>query len=531
LLSMATLANYGIGYMLHISKDGMQIGVPIRPDLKTLFPGAQVLTTGGYNHLVLPNIIDVTRLLRNMGVDAPAPVLSQYAFPHQPSKPPFDVQRKTVAMLTMNKRSYVLNGMGTGKTKAAIWAFDYLKQTKNVNKMLVVAPLSTLNFVWMREVFEICPHLKTVVLHGSKAKRLERLAEDADIYIINHDGIKVMYSDLMARTDIDMLCVDEISEFRNSMSAKTKVLARISARMVYAFGMTGSPTPKEPTDVYGQAKIITPSTVGQYFGRWRDTMMVKVSNFKWVPRPDAVGKAFAALQPAVRYTLEDVMELPEVVERAIEVPMGVKQAEVYSKMVAHSKFMIAAGEVTASNAGVLVTKLLQIALGYVYDNHKAVIKLDNDARLDRMIDDVHACADKVIIFVPYIHALKGIMERLTKDGIDCVHVSGDTPQGKRSEIFNLFQNTNKYKVLAAHPRCMSHGLTLTAATLIIWFGPVLSLDTFLQANARISRVGQKKKQLIHSYYGSLQEKKIINMLRGRQIVQNKLLDLFEEDSE
>lgn len=517
--------------MLHISKDGSIIGVPLRADLKTLFPGANILATPPFNHILLPNLNDTVRLLRNMGMEAPAPVLSRYNFPHAFGKPPFVVQKKTVAMLSMFQRSYVLNGMGTGKTAAAIWAYDYLKITQHVKKMLVVAPLSTLDVVWSAEVFSVCPHLRTAVLHGSKEKRLKLLAGDYDIYIINHDGISVILKELMARKDIDMLCIDEISKFRNNRSVKTKQLTKLAARMTFAFGMTGSPTPKEPTDVYGQAKIITPDRVPDFFNRFRESLMFRVSQFKWVPKPDAVEKAFNCLQPAVRYTLDDVVELPELIEREIPLAMGPKQNNVYHKMMLHSRVLVANGDVTAVNAGALVNKLLQIATGYVYDSQRRVVALDNDNRLDRLVDDIDACSEKVIVFVPYIHALDGIMARLKKEHIDCVQVSGSTPIKKRSEIFTLFQQSTKYKVIVAHPDCMSHGLTLTAATLIIWFSPTMSLETFDQANARIRRVGQKLKQLIHMYVGSPIEKKVYRMLRGRQNVQSKLLELFEESSE
>lgn len=518
--------------MIHISKDGSIIGVPYRPDLNTLFPGAKILSSTGYNHILLPNLNDTVRLLRNMGLpDVPAPVLSRYSFPHQPGKPPFDVQKKTVALLTMNQRSYVLNSMGTGKTACAIWAFDYLLCNKLANKMLIVAPLSTLDFVWRAEVFSVCPHLRVAVLHGSKEKRLKLLAEDHDIYIINHDGVSVILKDLMAKTDIDMMCIDEISKYRNNRSLKTKMMTKLAAKMTWAFGMTGSPTPKEPTDVYGQAKIITPDRVPPFFNRFRESLMLKVSNFKWVPKADSVEKAFDCLQPAVRYTLDDVVELPELIEREIEVDMGKKQQNVYDKMVLHSRVLVANGDVTAVNAGALVNKLLQISTGYVYDSQRRVVALDNDKRLDRLVDDIDACSEKVIVFVPYIHALDGIMERLKKEHIDAVQVSGATPAGKRSQIFNLFQNTTKYKVIVAHPTCMSHGLTLTAATLVIWFSPVMSLETFEQANARIRRVGQKLKQLIHMYVGSKIERKMYRMLRQRHNVQSKLLELFEESSE
>lgn len=517
--------------MIHVSAKHKMLGVPMRPDLKNLFPNAQVVKVDGIEQMVLPHIIDVAHVLRNMGLPAPAPVLSQYAWPHPAGKPPFEVQKRTVALMTMHPRAYVLNGMGTGKTKAALWAFDYLKQEGLAEKMLVVAPLSTLEFVWAREAFEAVPHLRIAVLHGTREKRLKRLSEPADIYIINHDGLKVMLGELEKRPDINTLVIDEIATFRNGFTRRSKLMRDYAGRMTWAWGMTGSPTPNEPTDVYGQVRILTPHRVPKFFTRFREQLMVRVNQFKWAPRPEATAMAHEAMQPAVRYTLDDVTELPDVVERVIDVPLGPQQKKIYEVMEKHSYLMMQQGEINAVNAGALMVKLLQISCGWVYDSKKNVIALDNEPRLERLVDDIEACAEKVLVFVPFVHTLDGIVTHLGKHKIECAAVSGDTPAGERAKIFNLFQNTNKIKVIVAHPQCMSHGLTLTAATLIIWFGPNASLETFDQANARIRRVGQKHKQLILMYAGTKIERRVYSILRRKQNIQSSILSLFEEETE
>ena len=113
------------------------------------------------------------------------------------------------------------------------------------------------------------------------------------------------------------------------------------------------------------------------------------------------------------------------------------------------------------------------------------------------------------------------------EGIEHATMDGDTPANDRSQIFNLFQNTNKYRVLLAHPQCLAHGVTLTAADTIIWFAPVTSLEIYEQANARIRRVGQKHKQLVLHLQSTPVEKKIYKMLQGKQKVQNALLKMLE----
>jgi SNF2 family DNA or RNA helicase len=509
-----------------ISERHKVVALPARPDLVNLFPHAKLAPYDGQQHIILPHGFDETRMLRNLGVECPAPILHQYDWA---SGTPFDVQKKTCAMLTMEPRAYVLNGMGTGKTKAALWSWDFLYSQGKAKRLLVVAPLSTLNFVWAKEVFNTIPHRSVAVLHGTRAKRLKRLAEGAEILVINHDGIGTIMDDLLA-ADIDTLVLDELATYRNGQSQRTKAMRKFAKAMRWVWGMTGSPTPNEPTDVWGQATIVTPANVPQYFNRFRDDLMHKVTQFKFVPKPDAIDKAYAAMQPSVRFTLDDVVELPDLIERQIDVEMGEKQGKVYSEMEKHCHAAIAAQEITAVNAGATLQKLLQISTGWVYTRDRTVVPLDNDKRLEAL-DDILASTDrKAIVFVPFLHAIDGIVERLTKAKVDFAVVHGDVPQNARGAIFNAFQQTSKYKVLVAHPQCMAHGVTLTAADTICWFAPTTSLEIFEQANARIRRIGQKHKQQILMLQSTKVERKIYARLRAKQKTQNALLDLFAENS-
>ena len=306
------------------------VGVPLAPEIKNLFPQAPIVTHKGNPLIVLPHGRDETRFLRNIGYEVDAPIVHQYDWC---GGSPFSVQVRTAAMLTLNDRAYVLNGMGTGKTKAALWAWHFLYKTGAAKKLLVAAPLSTLNFTWAGEVFATLPGIKANVLYGDRAKRLKLLADtEADVYIINHDGVKTIEKELMLRNDIDTLVIDELAAFRNGTAQRTKMMRKIAARMTHVWGMTGSPTPNAPTDAWGQASIVTPHTIPKRQTRFRDMVMHQVSQFRYVPKKDALDHVYNALQPAVRFTLDDVVELPELVERTLDIDLGVKQAKVYSEM-------------------------------------------------------------------------------------------------------------------------------------------------------------------------------------------------------
>jgi SNF2 family DNA or RNA helicase len=506
------------------------VAVPSTPQMRSYFPAAREITFTGHPTLLVPHEAAETLVLRNAGYDVPSPMLSRYIFPG--AQRPFDVQRKTCNLLTLNSRAYVLNSMGTGKTKTILWAWDYLHKAGLAGKLLVVAPLSILTTVWMKEAFATVPHCKVAVLHGERAKRLKLLAEGADIYVVNHDGLRSIQEALNKRPDIDTLAIDELAVYRHSAAKRTRALMAFAKRMKWVWGLTGAPIPTSPTDVYSQALIVTPERVPQYFKWFRDELMFKVSEFRYVPKPNAIEKAFKALQPAVRYTLDDVVELPPVIERVVEVEMSAEQRRVYNALAHECYAMVESKEITAANAGANMSKLLQVASGWVYSGkRKEVIEIESPDRLTRLVDDIESSADKVLVFAPFKHTLMGISQALFGAKIDHAVVSGDTPPKRRNEVFAAFQQTSKYKVIAAHPQCLAHGLTLTAATVIIWFAPIVSLEIHQQANARIRRVGQTKKQLIMHYQATPVERRIYSLLRRNQNIQNRLLELFELTSD
>jgi SNF2 family DNA or RNA helicase len=514
------------------------VGVPFADNIHNLFPAAKQMLHNGGQHILLPHAPTETFLLRKMGYEVPSPILTHYDWC---GGAPFNSQKSTAALLTLEQRAYVLNGMGTGKTKAALWAFDYLRGNNVCGKMLVSAPLSTLSFTWMREIFNTLPHRKAVVLHGSKKQRLDKLSDpDAEIFIINHDGHKVILDELLKHLDINVLLIDELAVFRNGSSSRTKEMCLLANRMDWVWGMTGSPIPTAPTDAWAQARIVTPHRVPKFFGRYREDLMTKITAFKFHPKPDAVEKAFATLQPSVRFTLDDVVELPELIERTVDVEMGPKQAKIYKALADQCYAAVLSQEITAANAGAVMMKLLQVSTGWVYAKDRTIVPLDNNKRIEALLDAIQATDRKVLVFAPFKHALAGISEALGRPaenglpasgaGIEHAVVDGDTPAAQRGEIFNLFQNTQKYRVILAHPQCVAHGITLTAADTIIWFAPVTSLEIYDQANHRIRRVGQKHKQLVLHLQSTPVEKRIYKMLQGKQKVQNQLLKLFEEDT-
>jgi SNF2 family DNA or RNA helicase len=508
--------------------DTKQIVVPYRADIENILrePNAKKFQHAGAWWLAVDHNIISVRLLRNLGFKAPSPALSYYDYC---GGTPFESQRATVDMCTVHRRAYVLSEMGVGKTRAVLWAYDYLKREGLVDKLLVVGPLSTLTTVWENEIFENFHHLKAVVLYGDKKRRARLLAQDADIYIINFDGVGVLERELRARPDLNCIIVDEVASYRNSRAERWKCLAPLVKRAGFAWGLSGSPTPNSPTDAFGIARLITPETAGFSFKAFKDRTMRQVGPFQWLERPEATSIVHSILQPAVRFTREQCFDLPPTTYTTITCDPGPVARGAYKAMYDAFAAEMRGHEITAANAGVKLSKLLQISAGFAYNQEGRGIYIGGVDRVKQIIEIIEGSQGKVIVFAAFrymVEILAGVLGN--KYTVGKIH--GEVSKAQRDLIFQQFQKETSPRVLVAHPQTMSHGLTLTSASTIVWATPTTSLEIYEQANARITRSGQQRNTLIVNIAATPAEQTVYSRLKKRSAMQGALLDLFEADS-
>lgn len=478
--------------------------------------------------MAVPHRPDEVKVLRNLGFNPPDPLQYYYKFPGRFK--PFQAQIETANFLSMHDRAFCLNSMGLGKTVTSLWAFDYMRDAKMVRKALVICPLSTMDRTWADEVFRTFPHLNAAVLYGTRERRLKLLKQDADVYIINTDGIKTIQKELANRPDIDLVIVDEMAMFRNASTERWKTLNDIcnkqSSRRVWA--LTGAPIPHEPTDAWAQCRIVNPTNplVPKYFGRFRDLVMRQVTQFKWAPREDALETVYKVMQPAVRFALDDCVDLPEQIFMTRDVEMTPEQKTAYKGMLDKLLTEYDGGQVLAVNEAVKANKLVQIACGVAYGKDGEYIKIPNDPRIEVLKEIIEESEGKVLVFVPLTGVLEDVVEKISPEWtVEAIH--GGTPKAQRDEIFRNFQTTKEPHVLVANPATMSHGLTLTAATTIVWYAPIHSNDVYEQACARVRRPGQTRTTVIVHIAGSDIERRIYSRLRKKQKLQGALLDIMK----
>lgn len=430
----------------------------------------------------------------------------------------------------------------TGKTVSVLWAFHYLKSIGEVDFMIVTAPLSALERAWGDEVFRNFFDLSFAVVHGPKEKRLKLLAEDKDIYIINHDGISRGPKDAKGRrspSDIlkvllqklkhrkGLVVIDELAVFRNSTSDRWWSANQLVQPAEFVWGLTGTPIPNDPTDAWAQCRLLTPHRVPPYFGKFREMVMRQVRDHKWVAKEDALKTVYDAMQPAVRYSREQCIDLPPTTYITRHVELSVDQRRMYKEMFSKFKSEYAGGQLTAVNEASKRAKLLQIVCGVAYaaSGDMEIQAPERVALVEELIEQAGA---KVIVFVPLTGALEYVARELGKNYTVAV-VNGEVSKAKRDQIFHDFQKAKDPHVLVAQPGTMSHSLTLTAANTIIWYAPIDSNEIYMQANARVPRPGQKLNTLIAHIEGSAMERKMYDKLMRQGTTQGILLEMFEEE--
>jgi SNF2 family DNA or RNA helicase len=187
----------------------------------------------------------------------------------------------------------------------------------------------------------------------------------------------------------------------------------------------------------------------------------------------------------------------------------------------------AAGEaITSVNAAVNMNKLLQISCGAVYSDTGETIEFDVKNRYAALKEVIDETNQKVLVFVPFKHVINILAGKLQADGITAEIISGDVPVNKRTDIFTRFQTTQDPRVLIIQPQSAAHGVTLTAADTVVWWGPVPSLETYAQANARVHRSGQRHPTTVVQLQGSSVERHIYQLLDNKIDIHSKVIDLY-----
>ena len=472
----------------------------------------------GDNQVVVNWGLEEAKSLNQLGIKSPSPIEAKYTWTGRYK--PFDHQVSTASFLTLHQKGFCFNEQGTGKTASAIWASDFLMKQGVINRVLVVCPLSIMDSAWRDDLFTFATHRTVSVAHGSADKRKKIVQEGSDYVVINYDGVGIVLDELK-KGGFDLIIVDEATHYKNAQTRRWKLLRQLVHDDTWLWMMTGTPAAQNPTDAYGLAKLVNPYKVPRFFGAFKDMVMFKVSQFTWKIRADATDIVYRVLQPAIRFTKEECLDLPPMIYTKRQVELTAQQKKYYKELKTKLVLDITGEQITAVNAAVTLNKLLQISAGAIYTDEGDVLEFDINNRYKVLREVIDESSQKVLVFVPFKHAIDILTDKLRSEGITTEVIRGDVPAHKRTHIFKQFQEDDDPQVLVIQPQAAAHGVTLTRANTVVWWGPTSSLETYDQANARVHRSGQTHKCTVVQLQGSDAEKHVYRLL-DRKI--NEVLD-------
>jgi SNF2 family DNA or RNA helicase len=501
--------------------------------------GARQLHNG---YVAAPATLANLQRIRGLGLPIMAP-MRDYDWPHGPAiKGPMHAQRVTANFLVAHPHSLCLSDPGTGKTLAALWAADYLMSLHSAGnfRAIVVAPLSILQDQWANEIFQhFMGRRSCVVVYGSAEKREKLLSTPADFYIINHDGVGIgarlakkkmvlggLSEALAARVDIRLAIVDEASAYRDAQTRRSRLARRLLSTRDYCWGLTGTPTPQGPLDAYGIAKLIN-GAPGWTKTAWRGHTMMQLAEHVWRPKVGSHKEAQKLLQPAVRFSLDDCVDLPEMVVQTRDVEPTAEQVKAFRDFKRDLVLELKDKKITAANEAVARMKFIQIAAGMVYDKDHVAHHIDCRSRIAVLKEAIDESNDKIIVFAPLTSVVHMLHMVLSKD-YTVEMITGEVGFKERNAVFDRFKQTADPRILVADPGTMSHGLNLTVAKSVLWYAPKDNTEIYLQANRRIRRPGQNKPQRIVHLVCHKIEREIYRRLLANETMQGLMLKLVEE---
>lgn len=482
------------------------------------------LDVGGWQITVAPRTIPIVSALRRAGHQAPS-LEEGYAYPGRFA--PMAHQRETVRFLLDHERAGNLSDPGTGKTLAAVWAADALMRAGAVRRVLIVAPKSILMHVWGRELFATLPHRPYAIAYGSREKK-QALASNTDVQfiIVNYESLHLLEGYL---PEVDLVIADEATKIKEPRAKRTQALQRI-AQGKRLWLLTGTPAPQAPTDAYMACRLLRNSNY-KSFRAFRDLTMVQVTSFKWIAREGAAAIVHRELQPSIRFRRDDCLDLPEQQIVDLDIEPSDQQRKLADQFIKQAWADLEGQKITAVNAGVALSKALQVLAGGVYhptgeDEEQGATAVDAAPLLEALTTIIEQTDGPVLIFAPFRISVEVIHAKLKAAGLDGACVTGATSNDDRVRIFDQVQNRSLDYMIAI-PQTVSHGLTLTASNTVVWVGPVFSFETYEQANARVNRTGQTRKSVVFRISQLPLTKALYRRLDERATLQDTILRLME----
>ena len=404
--------------------------------------------------------------------------------------------------------------MGTGKSKVLLDNIAMLYDAGKINGALIIAPKGVIGTWYDQEIPTHLPdHIENMTVlwqanitkgQSRKLGTLFKTGEELHILVMNVEAFSTQKGVDFAAKFLSchncLMAIDESTTIKNPDAKRTKNICKLAPSAKYKRILTGSPVTKSPLDLYKQCDFLEPELLGHtsyYTFRTRYAVM-KTANFGGRSVQIVVGYRNLAelsekLKPfSFRVLKDDCLDLPPKTFMKRIVKLTPDQTKIYKQM-KHLALAEMEGK-TMSTATVLtqLMRLHQITCGH-FTADDGTIKDINNNRLDELLDVLNEVEGKAVIWAHYQHDVNLIIKALVKEFGEgcCVDYYGLTPPAERQQNIEKFQNNEKCRFFVGTTQTGGYGITLTAASTMIYYSNGYDLEKRQQSEARIDRIGQK----------------------------------------
>jgi len=438
------------------------------------------------------------------------------------------------ALMNKSPGYALLMEMGCGKTITTVAVIGRAFLNGLITRVLIIAPKSIVA-VWEEEFMKFADFPYTLtVLTGSSDKKKQQLKaipkEGLQIVVINYDSVSLIEANLL-NWNPDFIVADESTRIKNPNAKSSKAVHRIAKKCKYRMILTGSPITQNPLDLYSQYKMLDESIFGTSFYAFKNYYAV-LGNYNqpvgYKNMPELIEKAHSV---AYRVTKADALDLPDTIDEVYPIHLEDKAAKLYKQFVKDSYIELSKGEVTATNILTRLLRLQQLTGGFIRpdeetDRYEQVSKAKLEA-LEDILDTAIESGEKLVVMARFIPEIKEICKLLEKKKIKYALIFGEVKD--RAEQIKLFQEDKDCKVFVGQIQTTSMGITLTAASTCVFYSLSYNYADYIQAKARIHRIGQNKKCVyIHLVAKGTVDETVMEALGRKEDIAHAIVDNWKK---
>lgn len=398
--------------------------------------------------------------------------------------------------------------------------------------MLIVAPLSILG-VWETEFAQFAAFdYALAVLTGDSAKKADTLRHmngtALQVAVVNYESAWRMEQELSVWGP-DLIVCDEGHKIKTHNISASKAMHRLSAKAGYRLLLTGTLITNKAIDVFSPYKFLNPAIFGTSFYAFRSRYfdMVGYGNHTPVLKKSMEAELSARLHSiAYRAAKADCLDLPETTDIIRQVELEPAARKIYRSLVKENFAELASGEVTAPNVLTRLLRLSQLTGGFLGNDENAAVQQISSAKLSAMEDILESAVaegQKLVIIARFLPEIRAICKELDGRGLRYACITGEV-QDRAAQVAQ-FQNDPDVPVFVGQIATAGLGLTLTAASTMVFYSLDYSMSNYEQAKARIHRVGQRNPcTYIHLIAKGTVDEKVLTALRNKADLAKALVD-------